>query len=173
MVDGSRGARVIAHTAPEVELVGKVRAQRVEGQRQPVGQLESLTKVFLRPVRSELLDICANAGVNGQVHIINGPGCFHVREEVGPGNAGSRAGLLDPGDRLCQVEVGSQHRLNDGIERRVGKGPPPFQRLIGAGGAAPDKVLGDIGDRLGQGRLGRKRAGEEEAVRKKEERDDP
>ena len=41
-----------------------------------------------------------------------------------------RPGLVDPGDRLGEVEVRGQYRFDYLVENRVGERLPPLQRLV-------------------------------------------
>ena len=129
---GSRRERRMADAAPEVELVGEVGAQRVGGEPEPVGEREASGRVAQHVLKPQLPKLRADAGIDGHVEAVGARPRPDGRQDRGLGQAGAHPRLMHPRDRLRDVEVGGEHRVDDLVENRIGEGPPPFQRLVGA-----------------------------------------
>ena len=78
-----------------------------------------------REVETQLLELGADRCVHRQVVDLHSGARAGDREGGGVRQTGSRPGLLDPGGRLGEREVGLDHRLHDLVETRIAEGAPP------------------------------------------------
>ena len=126
---GSGGARVVAIAAPEVELVGELRADVVGSQAEPVGENDS-GSAFFPGTQPQFVQIRADTGIGGGIEVVDAERRLEQWKHRGPGDAFPRPGLVDPGDSSGQVEVRGEHRFHYPVENRIGERLPPLQRFV-------------------------------------------
>ena len=124
----ARSQRCIAVAAPEVRLVGEVRAQGVGGQVQPVRERDAkgLGHFGAEP---EFVKLGAQAGIGWRIKSARAKRRLSGRKARRSGDARPRPGLINPGNGLREIEASAERRVHDSVENRVRKGLPPFDRL--------------------------------------------
>ena len=135
--------RVVACASPEVQLVREVDTQRPGFDAEAFGELEAG-----QPVARDFAELLAEAGVGRVVRVADVRAGLDGGKQGGARDPRLGPGLLYPGHRLGQVEVGGQHRVDDGVERRVLEGGPPLPGLVRARLLALLEAVGKLGDRL-------------------------
>ena len=137
---GAGSKRIVAVATPEIEFIGKIHPEGVGGQVQTVRQFDAevAVHVFAQP---DFVQLRGNARVGGYVYVGDVRGRLQQRQRGGLDDAFPRPGLLDPGNRLGQVEVGVQGRFDYPVQDRVGKRLPPLQGLVGTGVFGSGKLV--------------------------------
>ena len=79
-----------------------------------------------------------------ETEVVSGPigAELDLRNKIRPGNARLGPGLFDPGDRLHQVEVGDERRVDQRVERGVIEVAPPLDGGVFAYGLRLQEGLG-------------------------------
>jgi len=126
---GGGGTRVVAIAAPEVEFVGDVKTQVVGRQADPVGNLEAKIAVYVG-THPQFVQVRGNTRIGRCLHVGDTKRRLKQRKRRGFDDTLPRPGLVDPGNRLGEVEVRGQHRFDNLVENRVGERLPPLQRLV-------------------------------------------
>ena len=88
---GSRRECGVPDAAPEIGFVGKVRAQGIGRETQPVGQ---------REIKAQVLELRTDRGVRGQVEGLGREARSDRGQDRRVDQPGPRSGLLDPGYRF-------------------------------------------------------------------------
>ena len=111
--------RRVAVAAPEVELIGEIGAHGVGSQAESIRQFE--TEVAERlGVQAQFVQLRADTRVRRRFEVVGANRGLNRRQPGGGiGDARPSPGLLDPGDRLRQIEVGIEYGFDDPIEYRV------------------------------------------------------
>ena len=136
---GSRRECGVPDAAPEIGFVGKVRAQGIGRETQPVGQ---------REIKAQVLELRTDRGVRGQVEGLGREARSDRGQDRRVDQPGPRSGLLDPGYRFRDGEVGVEYRFDHLVERGIGERPPPLPRVAGAAGRTLGKVGGQLRSRF-------------------------
>ena len=126
---GGGGARVVAIAPPEVKFVGDVKTQAVGRQADPVGELDAKIAVYVG-THPQFVQVGGDTRIGGGIRVGDTKRRLKQRKRRGFDDTLPRPGLVDPGDRLGQVEVRGQHRFDYLVENRVGERLPPLQRLV-------------------------------------------
>ena len=147
----SGGPRVVAGASPEVQLVGKIRADGIRRQVDSVRKHETRDRIARTP-QPESPNLRADPGVRRRVGVGHGSARPHAREEVGPRDARPRASLPDARDARGEVEVGDEHGIDDGVEHRIPERRPPLQRLVRPRLKSGREIVRHLRHRLRKGR---------------------
>ena len=123
------GARVVAIAPPEVKFVGDVKTQAVGRQADPVGELDAKIAVYVG-THPQFVQVGGDTRIGGGIRVGDTKRRLKQRKRRGFDDTLPRPGLVDPGDRLGEVEVRGQHRFDYLVENRVGERLPPLQRLV-------------------------------------------
>ena len=160
---GAGGQRRVAVAAPEVHLVGEVRAKAVGAQPDAIGQpnTERVVEFHAEP---QLVQLRADAGIRRRIKRVGAERGLHRRQLRGNGDLGPRPGLLHAGHGLREVQVGFERGIHDSIEDGILETAPPLERLVVAGLLNASELAGQVGDpvRFGCGWCERTSGQEEE-----------
>ena len=114
----SRTGRVEV-AVPKIGLVGKINAERIGGQAQPLRKLQL-------EVLIQFVHLRTNPRIGRCVGVLGPGGGLDPRCPDGIRDPLSRPGLVDPGHRLRQVKVGRKNGFDDLVQRRILERTPPF-----------------------------------------------
>ena len=126
------GSRIVSVAAPEIEFVGKLHAQGIGGESQPVGDLHACRAQGFR-IQPDFLQLRSDTRVRRMVEFVHADRRLKQGKRRSPGDARPAPGLLYAGDRSGQVEIRREHLLDYPVEDRIFKGLPPRQGPVCTG----------------------------------------
>ena len=119
---------------PEIEFVREVRTEGIGGHSQALGQFQVEALAW-----NQFVDLRPESRIARRVGVVEADGRFDPQEIGGVRDALLRSGLIDPGDRLRQVEVPAEDLVHDPVQRRVAERLPPLRRIVRTGGGARER----------------------------------